>query len=55
MNYQQATSNQYPLRPGEPTAHVFVRVRGSDNRTELMESTWYLYRVSPPLSGLMRH
>ena len=46
MSYQQATSLQYPLRPGEPTACVFVRTRGSDSRTEFMESTWYLYRVS---------
>ena len=55
MNYQQATSNQYPLRPGEPTAYAFASMRESDYRTELMESTWYLYRVSLPLSGLMCH
>jgi mannosidase alpha-like ER degradation enhancer 1 len=55
MNYQQATSMQYPLRPGEPAACVFVSMRETDDRTELMESTWYLYRVSPPLSGLMCH
>jgi mannosidase alpha-like ER degradation enhancer 1 len=46
MSYQQATSLQYPLRPGEPTACAFVRMRWTDSRTEFIESTWYLYRVS---------
>ena len=45
MSYRQATSLQYPLRPGKSVAIRYMRFQEIDTKTEFIESTWYLYRV----------
>ncbi|KAI0002957.1 alpha-mannosidase [Russula compacta] len=46
MSYRQATSLQYPLRPGKSAAIRFMRFQEIDTKTEFIESTWYLYRAT---------
>lgn len=53
MNFREATSFQYPLRPGRKNllTSPFSEIAHSSAPIEFVESTWYLYRVS----GLILH
>ena len=53
MNFREATSFQYPLRPGRKNVLTspFSEIAHSSAPIEFVESTWYLYRVS----GLILH
>lgn len=48
MNFRQATSLQFPLRPGQLQVWILACVVSVNACPEFVESTWYLYRVSYP-------
>ena len=51
MSYKQATSLQYPLRPGKPLRRASCILRKLKEKIEFIESTWYLYRVCMSLAA----
>lgn len=54
-HFQQATSHQYPLRPGVSLSlNVYNSILPFIRWQEFIESTWYLYRVRVPLTVSVR-
>jgi hypothetical protein len=49
LNHKVATSTQYPLRPGTYNLRALQCL--SHSPSELIESTWYLYRVGAVLES----